>query len=99
MSKIDAAELQSRFADRGITRGGVLILPPVVAIDYIKAARGIGLKILGIDAFKLTEVNTQPILEHSADFSTDLGFSDTWSVAEGFIRERLTLGLHFEVVI
>jgi hypothetical protein len=96
---MNAAELQSKFADRGITRGCVLILPPVVAIDYIKAARGIGLKILGIDAFELTEVRTQPILEHSADFSTDVETRDTWSVAEGFIRDRATLGLYFEVVI
>jgi hypothetical protein len=71
----------------------------MVAIDYINAARGVGLAILGIDAFKLTEVKTKPIVEHSADFSTNLEISDTWSAAEGFIRERISLGFHFEVVI
>jgi len=62
---MDAAELQSKFADRGITRAGVLILPPVVSIDNIKAARGIGLKVLGIDADPYFFVNAPTLFERS----------------------------------
>lgn len=96
---MDAAELQNQFIDRGIVRGGMLFLSAPVAIDYIRAARGVGLKILGIDAFRLTEVATQPLQEHSTDYSSNSEILDTWIVAESFVRQRMVLGLYFEVVI
>ena len=87
------------FESRGFRRGGIMFLKPQDAIDLIEAARQQRKPILGIDAFIVTDIATQPLMEHSADYSDQLDSLDTWSAAHEHIEQRRNLGFVFEVVI
>ncbi|MCL6600923.1 MAG: hypothetical protein K6T81_19635 [Alicyclobacillus macrosporangiidus] len=92
-------EIELELSKRGIKRGGTYLLSPSDALDVVKRCRELNIRILGIDAFKLTDHTTQPVLEHSVDFSLtqDTG-KGSWFEAETFIKERFHLGLMFEIV-
>jgi hypothetical protein len=86
--------LRSEFEQRGIVRGGTLILPPADALAMVKRARELGVPVLGVDGFWITDDTTQPDLGHTID----LGSGTNWDEASRFIAERSHLGLMFEVV-
>jgi len=95
MNKIE--EILSRT--RTNRPGGILFLIPSDAIDLIKACQEENRKILGIDAFILSDRGTQPVMEHSIDYSdTYRKNSRNWDEAINFIEQRKNKGYHFEVV-
>jgi hypothetical protein len=83
--------------DKAIVRGNLLFFHPNEAVLLIKKCEKENRKILGIDAFRITETTTQPVSEHSIDFS---GIGDgNWKESIEFIKARSTIGLVFEIVI
>jgi hypothetical protein len=92
-------DFERPFAVRGTTRGGVLLLPASVAYEFIDAARVAHRRILGVDAFTLTESTAASLLEHILDLSRAETDVDTWQEARRFIEERAHLGLMFEIVV
>src|SRR2546422_11581630 len=97
-----AEQLESEFAMKGTLRGGLLLLPPTDAIDLINRSRQEGVPVLGIDGFRITAATTQPVMEHSVDFSMEEDSDrtvDVWDEAELFVRKRQHQGLVFEIVL
>lgn len=98
MSKADY--LEAEFRTQKNTRGGILVLSPDEACRLIARAQEEKIRVLGIDAFILTETTIQPSMEHSVDYSDREFFSDSdWHIATTFIQERASYGFHFEVVL
>jgi hypothetical protein len=88
--------LRSEFARRGILRGGTLIMLPSDALAMVERARELGVPVLGVDGFWITETTTRPDLAHTIDLSGDA--NKGWDEAARFIAERFDGGLMFEVV-
>jgi hypothetical protein len=84
------------FINRGTLRGGVLLLEPSDALAMIERAEQLGVPVLGIDGFRMTETTTQPDMEHSIDLSST--GHGAWHEAGEFISARADRGLMFEVV-
>lgn len=91
-------EIESAFQGRGVVRGGILFLGASDAVALTEAAREKGIRVLGVDGFRLTDNATQPLMEHSVDFSSEAGGADLWTKAGDFIR-RQPADLFFEVVL
>ena len=92
-------DLEREFESRGTRRGGTLILPAPDALALVQRARGAGVGVLGVDAFRLTPTTTQPDLMHSLDLSGASCRTNPWAEAEAFLAERLVSGLEFEVIL
>ena len=92
-------DLEQNFAGRGIKRGGTLYLEASDALDFIEAARQAKTPVLGVDAFIITEMNTQPLMEHILDNSIEGAPADTWSSARDFVEQRRNSGFMFEIVV
>jgi hypothetical protein len=97
------SELEAEFANRAIVRGGLYLLRPLDAVDFVDRCREESTEILGLDGFRITENTTQPMMDQSVDFSSSNILSskdgDTWKSAIAFLIERKDLDLFFEVVI
>ena len=91
-------DVEKRFKDRALIRGGLLLLLGPIAIELIQQCRESGVRVLGVDGFWITETTTQPDMSISLNLS-DTAIEESWEAAESFIRERDQLGLYFEVVV
>jgi hypothetical protein len=91
-------EIELAFRERGVVRGGILFLRADDAVGLTEAARQTGVRVLGVDAFRLSDDATQPLMQHSVDFSSESRESDLWTKASDFIRRQPT-DLFFEVVL
>jgi hypothetical protein len=90
--------LQDQFLRLGVKRGGVLMLPPQVALEFIDAARLAGHPILGVDSLVVTENSTTSAIDHVLDLSSAGSDTDTWSEARRFVEARTDMGFLFEIV-
>lgn len=92
--------IEQMFASRGVVRGAFLKLRPQVALEMVRECRKRGIRVLGLDAFTLTDTTTQPHMAESIDLSWPLRQeSQAWDEAEAFLAERLQSDFYFEVVI
>lgn len=89
--------IEAEFVPKGTVRGGILILRSQDALDMVRRCREQGIRVLGLDGFKVTATITQPVMEQSIDLGSIAG-SDAWSKAESFLAERGGSDLYFEVV-
>jgi len=95
-----AQYLVAEFRTHENTRGGILMLTADEACRMIARAEEEKIRVLGIDAFVLTKTSTQPVMEHSIDYSVcDFVADSDWRVATTFIKDRASRGFHFEVVL
>ena len=94
----DVTPTEQQFLAKGVLRGGTLILQSQHALELVRCCRERGIRVLGIDAFRLTETTTQPVMEQSTDYSWP-NDKDAWSRAESFLTERIDSGLCFEVAV
>ena len=94
---ISVSDIESEFQSKGTMRGGVLLLPPSVAMEFVSKCREAGIKILGLDGFYISRGITQPLMEQSIDFSGEQN-DDCWGKAEAFISKRASSNVFFEVV-
>ena len=69
------------------------------ALDFIEAARQEHQPVFGVDAFRLTDTTTEPLIDHMLDLSGQPVPADTWSEARQFVEERSSCGFMFEVVV
>ena len=95
-----AQYLAAEFRTPMNTRGGILMLTADEACQLVRRAEEEKIRVLGIDSFILREKSTQPVLEHSIDYSAREFVSDSdWQAAATFIKERASLGFHFDIVL
>ena len=66
------------------------------AVEFIKLCTDNQRAVTGIDSFKLTDNTTQPVMEHSIDFSDS--FKADNQQAMNFIEAKSNLNLVFEIV-
>jgi hypothetical protein len=92
-------DLETRFASRGVKRGGLLLFRPAEALAFIDEARAERTPVLGIETFTLTEQTTQSHLDHILDLSDAEETFDTWSRAAEFVSERADGDYFFEVTV
>ena len=93
-----ADQLEEEFAPRGRRRGGVLFLDSTAALDLIKAARQYGIRVLGVDQFRLEGDVVHASLDN-LNLSDHRPSNDPWSEAERFIDLHAGAGAQFEVVL
>ncbi|WP_411347191.1 hypothetical protein [Paenibacillus sp. WLX2291] len=81
--------------DHHLQRGGIHFYNSPEALKRIAILKTNRTTIHGIDSFKLTTSQTQPILEHSIDY----GYStNNWNHAAAFIESKTDLELMFEII-
>ncbi len=90
--------IESEFKERAVVRGGIHFFKPEDALDVIRMCQEQNKKILGIDAFIIQENKTQPVLEHSIDYSTNGVNQGNWSEATLFIEDRRSYNFMFEII-
>ena len=96
------ASIEKEFEDRGVVRGGELMLRPCDAMVFVAKCRERGVEVLGVDGFRLTEHTIQPVMEQSVDLSQPQkaeNLKNCWDRAEDFLRPRASSDLFFKVVI
>lgn len=96
-------KLIDEFSRRGIDFQGTLLLPPIVALEFIKECSRRSIRLLGFDAFRLLPSDRiQPIMDDSLDLTrepyTDCDQAQGIALAEYLISERLTKEILFEMV-
>ncbi len=92
-------EIESASQARGIVRGSILFLRASDAIALTEAARENGARVLGVDGFRLADDTTQPLMEHSVDFSSERRGADLWTraaVSFGVSRPICSSKLYWE---
>ena len=89
--------IEMKFRERGVIRGGILFLRAENAIDMIEQCQIENFAILGVDGFIIKENSTQPVMEHSIDLSNKA--NECWDVARHFLISKKFEDLFFEVVI
>jgi hypothetical protein len=96
------SDLYAEFDDRAVLRGGLRLFRPADAIDLIRKCREAGVRVLGLDAFRVFPNAIQPDMEHSIDYSsppyTRL-LQNSWQHAERFVRDREATAFFVEVVL
>lgn len=91
--------IEDEFEHLGVVRGGILFLSATNALTVLEQCRIRGIGVLGIDGFRVSDKGTQPVQEHSLDLSGVHKPQTRWATLERFLSERLTSGLHFELVM
>ena len=93
-----ADQLEAAFRSKGEVRGGILFLRARDALTLIESAHKHHIRVLGIDAFRLSADATQSLMEHSIEFAK-LKTEDTWAAATDFLRRYDGSELRLEVVL
>ena len=89
-------DIQKEFLRRGVLRGGVFVLLPDDAIELVRRCKEVGIEILGADAFRITDKNTQPDMAN--DLRTPVPRETCWSLATAHLEKYIGSGFFFEVV-
>ncbi len=92
-------DLETRFASRGVERGGLLLFRATEALAFIGEARAERIPVLGVETFTLTERTTQSHLDHILDLSHTGETFDTWIRAAEFVSERAHGDCFFEITV
>jgi hypothetical protein len=82
---------------------GVLLLPPLVALEFVRECSKRNIELLGFDGFQLLpEGQRQPIMEDCLNLTAEpflhCDRSEGVVIAERFIEERLGKSIFFEMV-
>jgi hypothetical protein len=85
-----------QFKEQSIQRGRTLYFSPLKAMEILRHLEREQIKVLGLDAVRISNNETQPFLEHSIDLSNR---EDCHKTAIRFIEEKIGLELFFEIVI
>ena len=88
--------IEKNFEKRALIKGGVFLLRPDDAIQFVKACKEQGIAVLGIEGFKIFGQHIQPFQEHSLDF--DDVIEDSHETIIKFLEEREDTDLWFEIV-
>ena len=61
-------ELEERFRNVALIRGGVFLLSTADALRFVNACQRAGVRISGIEGFRVDGERIQPLQEHSVDY-------------------------------
>jgi|GEM_PF-1452999 len=87
---------KNNITDKATIRGGLYLYNFSDAIDLITYCRDNNLSILGIDAFIISNDQTQPVSEHSIDYSVS-SQNGNWDKAITFLQSKSSLNHMYEV--
>ena len=59
----NSEDLRAEFEPRGQVRGRILVLDPATAIELVAAAQAGGVRVLGVDGFRVSAEGIQPLQE------------------------------------
>ncbi|KLU54350.1 hypothetical protein CXK86_15075 [Paenibacillus sp. BGI2013] len=88
---------KNNIIDKATIRGGLYLYSFSDAIDLITYCKDNNLSILGIDAFIISKDKTQPVSEHSVDYSASQQ-NGNWDRAITFIQSKSSLNHMYEVI-
>ena len=88
-------EMETSIISKAIIRSGIHFYAYEDAQELINICEKSALPILGIDSLIVTTDITQPLIEHSIDFS---GSQNSHDDARAFLDSRKYCGFVFEVV-
>lgn len=91
-------ELKRQFLDKGLRRGGMLLLDSATARALVAQARHQHIPVLGLEGFVVGVDSTRPSPEHIADFS-DPGNVNTWDAADRLLAQWARTDLLLDVVL
>ncbi|MEF2964205.1 colicin E5-related ribonuclease [Paenibacillus sp. M1] len=89
---------ENLLEDKAIIRGGISLFSTNDALELVQLCEDKNYNILGIDAFIITDTTTQPVMEHSVDFTYNSSSSGNWSEAKEFIQQKADYNFVFEIV-
>ena len=91
--------ITDKYINKGIVRGGILLLRPNDSIDFIRECVQNNLVLLGVDGFKVGKTWIQPEQDHSNDVDDyNLDQLQFVEATINFIQERKNLDIWFEIV-
>lgn len=90
-------KVENIFKEKAITRYGITLYSKEDTLDYILKCKDFGIIILGIDAFIISDIATEPSLENSIDYSTTIISGNIYEKAIEFVSKR-NEDLYFEIV-
>jgi len=93
---VKLTHIEKSFEKRALIKGGVFLLRPDDAIQFVKACKEQGISVLGIEGFKIFGQHIQPFQKHSLDF--DDVIEDSHETIIKFLEEREDTELWFEIV-
>jgi hypothetical protein len=103
---MEAIQLENEFKNKGVNKGGLLLLKANQALTLIERCKEENLRILGIDTFIIKQGVTQPLMEYSIDFTSInegqrdcLSAVETWKRSKFFLENKLESNFFFEIVI
>ncbi len=89
-------ELEHHFASRARRVGGLLLLAPDTALEFVQRAREARIRVLGIEGFRAAGGRIEPLLDEIADWSTH---SDGWQPSIDFLTDRRSIETLFEITL
>lgn len=91
------SQLEEKYRHKGLVHGGVFLLRPEYALQFVEACEAADIPILGIEGFRVFEERfIQPSQEDTVDF--DQGHEETYKRASDFLKAYLGGSMWFEVI-
>jgi hypothetical protein len=84
-----------KYREFGISRHGIVIFTPDIALEIIDEAERCRVPIIGVDAFVLYLKSIQPVMEHSVDLSS--AQDGAWDQARSLIQRYRNSEFLFEL--
>ena len=88
--------LEEQFKRVASIQGGVFLLRAKDAIRFVEACRDVGIRISGLEGFRIDGDRIQPLQEHSVDYGGSERQDHETSLL--FLGSREDSGVWFEVV-
>jgi len=89
-------KLEEQFKHVAVIRGGVFLLRLKDAIRFVKACRDAGIRITGLEGFRVEGDRIQPLQEHSVDYGSS--GRKNHEASHAFLSSREDKDIWFEVV-
>ena len=89
-------QVEKRFENLALIRGGVFLLSPADAMQFVNTCKEQGIAVLGVEGFKVCGETIQPFQEHSLDFAGVI--EDSHEATVQFLQDRKDTGLWFEII-
>lgn len=83
--------IEKEFLSSAIVKGGLFLYNAQTAFLIIQRCKELKMKILGVDTFIVHNNKTQPISEHSIDYSSINKKINVWDSAKDFVLGKKNL--------
>ena len=89
-------ELLAQFESRGRTSGRILLLDAPAARELVSAAEAAGVRVVGLDGFRVRGEGIQPLQEMELDVEDS---PNPYDATRAFLDRSAAPGLMFEVAL